>query len=925
MSDSDEDNFRLYGTALEPYDEDTIPKKKAFSIEDQVATDEQGRRRFHGAFTGGFSAGFFNTVGSLEGWQPSEFKSSRSEKAEKKFQKPQDFMDDEDKGQFGIAPTVVRATSDYSNTVKRKRVTNTEGPIPGMPVLHSLLQPAKDTVGIKLLKQMGWRPGQGVGPRLTKSQKTKVNREHKRNKGKVYGCEVPDEFRKQVSSGSDDAASSEDETELTFAPDDYDPFIYKPKDNTFGMGYSGLDKRALLSSHISLFNPPDFQMRDHKNSKISISGQAFGVGAFEHEDEDIYTRDDMSKYDFELDSFKKAKAKKTPKRIEQSKENILQGFVEAKNQVQAKKSFAPPVLPKNFIPKHGVRISRFEPLPETHKLYNYDRKKTMGRHDLTSIDRSKILNSSKILIEKSQSAVKALVSSTFNTSVEEDTKTLQERAAKITSVLSSTSDGIFKPFIANPDKQKRYEKYLSLIKVDQRYKFDDVQPASMTDWEKQTERREFEQAACLYRPSSGLIFDKFVTASAPDDATNPFKQVDKSIYQHGTKEMREAAKSKMFGHLTRSIDIWKPNKLLCKRFNVPEPEISESDIQLSKKKRSKYSVFDYYEAYQQNKPIKEGPEPVKEIEIAEDKELISLNTVSESESNDLNSEIVINNSTLTTVADIPLPESKIPVQSSSSNNSSQVESNISMSNVSPVRAPIHLLNQSTFVANNSQFDSDIASRSESFIKSVLKSVTVTSANVPPAQTANTVIINKPRTTVDTTINKVQQGIVNDGNNAANKIATSKSKIKLPEPTAISLPTDPKEKLDLFKAIFLSSSEDESETEEPNKSTATEEHKTEEMKKIVLEDARVTPVVNKETNKVAKGILTGLDWSLINKKTDVSSSSDSADEWMEIDVKSKEKSKKASKKHKKHKSEKRSDKSKHKKHKSKHKKKKHSDR
>jgi G patch domain-containing protein 1 len=36
-------------------------------VQDQVATDEQGRRRFHGAFTGGFSAGYFNTVGSKEG------------------------------------------------------------------------------------------------------------------------------------------------------------------------------------------------------------------------------------------------------------------------------------------------------------------------------------------------------------------------------------------------------------------------------------------------------------------------------------------------------------------------------------------------------------------------------------------------------------------------------------------------------------------------------------------------------------------------------------------------------------------------------------------------------------------------------------------------------------------------------------------
>jgi hypothetical protein len=32
--------------------------------------DDKGRRRLHGAFTGGFSAGYFNTVGSKEGSSP---------------------------------------------------------------------------------------------------------------------------------------------------------------------------------------------------------------------------------------------------------------------------------------------------------------------------------------------------------------------------------------------------------------------------------------------------------------------------------------------------------------------------------------------------------------------------------------------------------------------------------------------------------------------------------------------------------------------------------------------------------------------------------------------------------------------------------------------------------------------------------------
>ena len=63
-----------------------IPTKKPITVADQIALDANGKRRFHGAFTGGFSAGFWNTVGSLEGWKPQTFKSSRLEKAERVVQ-----------------------------------------------------------------------------------------------------------------------------------------------------------------------------------------------------------------------------------------------------------------------------------------------------------------------------------------------------------------------------------------------------------------------------------------------------------------------------------------------------------------------------------------------------------------------------------------------------------------------------------------------------------------------------------------------------------------------------------------------------------------------------------------------------------------------------------------------------------------------
>lgn len=69
--------FVSYGTPLDPLDEEAIPRKKPLALEDQIVTDENGRRRFHGAFTGGFSAGYFNTAGSRDGWSPAHFKSSR--------------------------------------------------------------------------------------------------------------------------------------------------------------------------------------------------------------------------------------------------------------------------------------------------------------------------------------------------------------------------------------------------------------------------------------------------------------------------------------------------------------------------------------------------------------------------------------------------------------------------------------------------------------------------------------------------------------------------------------------------------------------------------------------------------------------------------------------------------------------------------
>ena len=53
-----ESPFVLLGTPLPPQDGETRDDGSYVPIHMQEVRDEQGRRRLHGAFTGGFSAGY---------------------------------------------------------------------------------------------------------------------------------------------------------------------------------------------------------------------------------------------------------------------------------------------------------------------------------------------------------------------------------------------------------------------------------------------------------------------------------------------------------------------------------------------------------------------------------------------------------------------------------------------------------------------------------------------------------------------------------------------------------------------------------------------------------------------------------------------------------------------------------------------------
>ncbi|KAF5900210.1 G patch domain-containing protein 1 isoform X1, partial [Clarias magur] len=651
-----DDDFVTYGTPLEPLEEDE-PIRKPVPLQDQTVKDEKGRyKRFHGAFTGGFSAGYFNTVGSKEGWTPSTFVSSRNQKADRNNARPEDFMDEEDFNEHGIAPQQIITTGDFASgrtdqiRDKARAINALSASIPGDTLLEELITPARSSIGVELLRKMGWKDGQGVGPRLKRRQR-------KQDTGvKLYGCALPPIASEE--SEDDDEFAPEN---VTFAPKDVTPVDFTPKDDVHGLGYRGLDPLQALrggsgAGHIDLFSPDCDRaglFGDRKagqRCKGGISGQAFGVGAMEEEDDDIYHRDAMSNYDAVLGGEEPGdglygwtapqqyrQRKKDSRRDAEYVGKILEGFTLASIPAEAKIVFPPPVLPRDYRPVHYFRpvvdtssvsplvaqalqasrgqLAQNAPQQSRHTLDSSQRRELLGETSLQgprsvfelldSKDRERLTEIRKATEEKRSTLQERFQSSTtppgFLTPLQvpkaQADVQLQPRASdtaqQALSVWSSPTaqtSQTFRPFEKNSSKQARYDCFLNQLKQGNKDSLELSLDPTMTEWERGRERDEFMRAAVLYKPSNSSLSSRFTRAKEEDDTDS----VEVTRDQEGDVNDKQAAvKMKMFGKLTRDTMEWHPDKLLCKRFNVPDPYPGSSIVGLPKVKRDKFSVFNF--------------------------------------------------------------------------------------------------------------------------------------------------------------------------------------------------------------------------------------------------------------------------------------------------------------------------------------------
>jgi hypothetical protein len=213
---------------------------KKTGIKTNTVTDEHGRVRFHGAFTGGFSAGYYNTVGSEEGFKPAQFVSSRSNRATQQSQTVNDYMDEGD-GLLGGKLSSKSGIDTFAGESSRPVEKDTGDLLSGR-ILSNITVQSNDTIGKKMLAAMGWRMGHGIGPRIANKKRSVAPRRDYFAAGSTPVEAVANEtiLHPGVDISLLPKSAMLPGGILTFAPEDEVNRIKFPprKNNLYGIGFS---------------------------------------------------------------------------------------------------------------------------------------------------------------------------------------------------------------------------------------------------------------------------------------------------------------------------------------------------------------------------------------------------------------------------------------------------------------------------------------------------------------------------------------------------------------------------------------------------------------------------------------------------------------------------------------------------------------
>ncbi|KAJ6580975.1 hypothetical protein B0H19DRAFT_1113098 [Mycena capillaripes] len=597
------ESFCLIGTPLPPL-EKSKDNGEFVPLWKQDVRDEKGRRRLHGAFTGGFSAGYFNTVGSKEGWTPSAFVSSRGDRSKKKAARPEDFMDEEDLQELRDGRDIIDTTDemDLAAGINAGHGDDEEQDSVARALEASMLPAAKDSAGARILKKMGWRIGQGIGPRVTLRQR------------KLQDLQASSGRR----AAEADVVLPDDHDEASkhmYAPRDTPVLIVDRKDNPHGLGYHpgmGLNESVVGRSATAA------------GPKLAAG---FGLGALNDADEDdldvydggfaqnrnrtaydIIDRDEEEKISIGGKTDSRSRASTMPGSSTQTFHDgkpVLAGFVLSDKPVAEDRWFPLPDIPKRWKPdpkrvwdkenaqKPEEGSSQTVPEKWSRTGISADQRGILlGETPLPSAPRSVF----EFMSQKDRERLKNIASggpppgkatdadpaSTSRPAPAPSTITIPRTEPHI--ALAALRGG-FVPFATNPTKQARYTAYLeSQAGSDTPPPPPKPTPGQNVD-EFNKELEDYAKAALIFKPLSGAMAGRFTSATIVEHGP----QMNEGLYTPSAEDLAKkeaelqkveeekispkvhAARMGMYGPMTRETQPWQPARLLCKRFKVKDP------------------------------------------------------------------------------------------------------------------------------------------------------------------------------------------------------------------------------------------------------------------------------------------------------------------------------------------------------------------
>lgn len=484
-----------------------------------------------------------------------------------------------------------------------------------------ILKTTGETMGVKLLKKMGWREGQGIGPKVKRKAKT-------------------DE--------KDDPGAGEDDNHEThlFAPEDSKMISFLRKNDRKGLGFEGegrLEETVANGPVKGLQGEEDAKdigvgtlprNSNAKTQKQQARG-AFGVGVLndnDSDDEDPYSMGPKISYNRVMGGEKKKKKsgigrpsanpllnnkpvfiskRATSAKVCASFRRChdgrlpLDGFVlasdlDSASSVAQDGKYPPPKIPEGWGSTKGPASAPSSTSdPTTYRsAADVAKASTLSPKSRAALLGETALPGKSVFDYLTPTARSRIASATNNehlppalseaSSQSPVPKSLQSLIPSLLPETALTALGRgtagWMPYAEDLSKRARYRLFLEIRAGLRPEGTLPERPSTFTidDWVK--EMQEFAHAAQIFKPMTGMMATRFTSSSTAPKLANDAPEKETATGEMGSEEgllrkplekakdpAEEAAKVGMYGPMTREIKEFYPTRLLCKRFNIRPP------------------------------------------------------------------------------------------------------------------------------------------------------------------------------------------------------------------------------------------------------------------------------------------------------------------------------------------------------------------